>query len=553
MQIFVQKSNISPFNTITLEVNPTDTVWRVKNLVREKLGINEENQILKYACKQLNDDYSIAYYNISKESTLRLEFRPRSKRCVGQWQVSDKFILAYRKGQELFSKLYDPATESSSGPYDITIENDQTVASVTASLALCEIIFRGNGTPPHFSPRLHKWKLGKNEVIFHTDEHKNLICQIFNTKSKTRIYRNIDLLNILQDCFPSARCHDETKVLIAEDAERVKMCYDVAIAEDNFTVAQDCLVKFLKKFEVSCIISSKLKKDRISEDIPGDVTLQEAGSHTKKSMLVDLVTTIAGSGIGFFCPPIGLAVALYGFQSLTANGVEYQHIHHVSTSQQSLSVHNLIKEEEYHARITAFVNKDVPFLIEIEPISEQSRIDSRVLVSEWRWGVTLVSYQGPFGEHAKIFAEGIQEGKYTRWIFEFSGPRSIQTGPDTDEELKFTERSPIWKVSIKNVLKLNKSFANKKERIAADIAYKIPFAYLGPSKEYPEANNCFTFAMKQLKKAGIVDLGDMPFFGGEDVSPLVTNYMKFSRHPCSSKPMYDLDNSTAAIKDRGSL
>ncbi|MFI5343532.1 MAG: hypothetical protein ACHQUC_04855 [Chlamydiales bacterium] len=29
---------------------------------------------------------------------------------------------------------------------------------------------------------------------------------------------------------------------------------------------------------------------------------------------------------------------------------------------------------------TALANKDVPFLIEIEPISEQSRIDSRVLL-----------------------------------------------------------------------------------------------------------------------------------------------------------------------------
>ncbi len=61
-----------PEKTITLKVDPSDSIWHVKRLIEEKEKISCQQQRLTFAKQQLQDKHSLFHYNMYKESTLQL-------------------------------------------------------------------------------------------------------------------------------------------------------------------------------------------------------------------------------------------------------------------------------------------------------------------------------------------------------------------------------------------------------------------------------------------------------------------------------------------------
>lgn len=78
MKIFVK--TVPPSKVITLEVDSIDTIDDVKQKIQDKEGIPPEQQILMNGGKQLEDNKTLAYYNIMNENTIEVVIRCRITR-----------------------------------------------------------------------------------------------------------------------------------------------------------------------------------------------------------------------------------------------------------------------------------------------------------------------------------------------------------------------------------------------------------------------------------------------------------------------------------------
>lgn len=425
---------------------------------------------------------------------------------VKRWVSVDYNMLLFRIDNKIKIKVLNNKSRDIRTFLYNPVDIDAFVKKYLYSVVIME------GDKPHFLNCRWQWVYKELKISLQLSKPGDLIGHIYAEKEMEALQFECDADWIV----PSGRCHSDTVALI-EKAKSKSMADFVDIMKDfkvtfyTYHNEPPSVNSADRQYTVEKAAIEKVKKGSFWN---GKYVSEE----TAKYSLPPLVCTPLGDLPVYVC-----AATSHLFYNALKRSM-------ISQSEKD-NAQMLFKRNK--KRIQALETR--PLIIEVEPRSQKSKIDDKVLVSKFMWAVTMIANQGSNGNHAQLIVEGlnnsdldlgeIAHGNYFASVYHLQNATEISIAL-IKGEIRYQQRTQVWKVNSQKVVKMLDSIAEEKRKMEDD-GYQIEYDELGPSISKPNANNCCSWLIGHLKAAEIGDLETKSSFGTALFPARVRSYTEY--------------------------